>query len=346
MSSARLPPRPNLIHLRRQAKKLLHAHQNGEEEALLRVREYLPLQRTRTLGSRDRVQFGLRDAMLVVAREYGFASWPKLKAFVTNGGNARDEESTMTTIELNEALFGCCENHNLDRMRELIDKGAEPKDAVNEGWDCDVLYGCLQTYARREPERFHACINTLIDAGAPFEDGVLWDLWRGRSMQFERRLTAEPALLQAKFELDCGGHLTLRGATLLHVAVEFNLGWAVDILLDHGADLDARAGIGRNGVGGQTPLFHSIGSNQGSCYALFEYLLEKGPDLTVRATIQDNPEHHGQVMDCIHKGQDHTFERVLELTPLGYALRYEHEPDWRSASREVKRLREMGAPEA
>jgi hypothetical protein len=33
-------------------------------------------------------------------------------------------------------------------------------------------------------------------------------------------------------------------------------------------------------------------------------------------------------------------DEVFELTPLDYALRYEHEPTWREASREVVRLRE------
>jgi hypothetical protein len=33
-------------------------------------------------------------------------------------------------------------------------------------------------------------------------------------------------------------------------------------------------------------------------------------------------------------------DEVFELTPLDYALRYEHEPSWRETSREVVRLRE------
>ena len=250
----------------------------------------------------------------------------------------------MTKEELNQRLFGCCENLNVEGMKACLAEGANPNEAMNEGWDCDVLHGCLQTYTRREPERFHACINTLIDAGATFEDGPLWDLFRGRADALEQRLKDDPALIQARFQFDYGDHLTLRGATLLHIAVEYNLKWAVDLLLLYGADLNAQVDVGNNGVGGQTPLFHAIGSNQGRCYDLFEYLLKKKPDLSVVAKMQENDADDGKVMDCMHKGEDHAFEKVREVTPLGYALWYEHEPSWRSAAREVAKLKALGAP--
>lgn len=250
----------------------------------------------------------------------------------------------MSREDLHQRLFGCCENLNLDGMKKCIAEGADPNAARNEGWACDVLHGCLQTYTRREPELFHACINTLIDAGAKFEDGPLWDLLRGRDVELKKRLIDSPDLVQARFQFDYGDHLTLRGATLLHIAVEYNLKWAVDLLLELGADLNAQAEIGKNGVGGQTPLFHVIGSNQGRCYNLFEYLLEKGPDLSVVAKVQENDADDGKVMDCMHKGEDHSFEQVREVTPLRYALWYEHEPKWRSAMREVEKLKALGAP--
>ena len=97
--------------------------------------------------------------------------------------------------------------------------------------------------------------------------------------------------------------------TLLHVAVEYHELDAVNLLLRRGADLNARAEIGRNGVGGQTPLFHAIGANQGTGWETFEYLLDKGADLTVRARIQCNPAADDKVMDCVHKGSGSLFLR-------------------------------------
>ena len=56
--SRNLPPHPNLEHLRKQAKDLLH--ELKQENPALQ----------------------LADAQHILAREYGFASWPKLKAHV------------------------------------------------------------------------------------------------------------------------------------------------------------------------------------------------------------------------------------------------------------------------
>jgi Glyoxalase superfamily protein len=56
--SRNLPPHPNLEHLKKQAKDLLHDMQ--QENPTLK----------------------LADAQHAIAREYGFASWPKLKAYI------------------------------------------------------------------------------------------------------------------------------------------------------------------------------------------------------------------------------------------------------------------------
>lgn len=75
MSVARsLPDRPNLANLRKQAKSLLAAWRAGDQRALTWVRDGHPR------GGRIAVDgpHSLADAQLVVAREYGFASWPRL----------------------------------------------------------------------------------------------------------------------------------------------------------------------------------------------------------------------------------------------------------------------------
>src|ERR1700730_391441 len=62
-----LPGRPNLDQLRRQARELLRAATGGEPDALARLR-----------AVSERVT--LSAAQLAVAREYGFPSWPALRA--------------------------------------------------------------------------------------------------------------------------------------------------------------------------------------------------------------------------------------------------------------------------
>src|SRR3977135_1322073 len=70
--SRQLPARPNLEHLKRQAKELLHDFQQGEPAAIDRLR---------SLASASAAP-KLADAQHVIARDYGFATWPKLKEHV------------------------------------------------------------------------------------------------------------------------------------------------------------------------------------------------------------------------------------------------------------------------
>jgi hypothetical protein len=76
-----LPERPDLEHLRGQAKSLLDALRASDPAAVERVRRVLPHR-----GE----AWQLADAQFVVGREYGFASWPKLVAHVESIAASRD----------------------------------------------------------------------------------------------------------------------------------------------------------------------------------------------------------------------------------------------------------------
>ncbi len=69
-----LRERPDLEQLKRQAKKLLAAFRAGETEAVAEVQAHY--------HGAQAASFALHDAQLVLARSYGFASWPQLKAHV------------------------------------------------------------------------------------------------------------------------------------------------------------------------------------------------------------------------------------------------------------------------
>ena len=74
-----LPVRPDLDQLRHQAKDLLHAAQRGDPDAVARIQ---------AVSSR----VILSSAQLALAREYGFASWARLKLEVERRDvlNSRD----------------------------------------------------------------------------------------------------------------------------------------------------------------------------------------------------------------------------------------------------------------
>ena len=79
MSTTKAPSNPishgriNLEQQRKRAKELLKALKAGDNEALLRISRWLP-PRSEALR--------LAEAQLVIAREAGFSSWPKLKAHI------------------------------------------------------------------------------------------------------------------------------------------------------------------------------------------------------------------------------------------------------------------------
>jgi uncharacterized protein (TIGR03067 family) len=78
----KLPQRPNLDHLRRQAKALMSALQAGEAEAVRTIREHLPAAKGMTAEQIRQSGFRLADAQSAIARKTGFASWPQLAQHV------------------------------------------------------------------------------------------------------------------------------------------------------------------------------------------------------------------------------------------------------------------------
>ena len=75
--SRNLPPQPNLEHLKKQAKDLLHD-----------LKQQNPALK-------------LADAQHMLAREYGFASWPKLKVYVESLSSPVDAQSALELEQAN-----------------------------------------------------------------------------------------------------------------------------------------------------------------------------------------------------------------------------------------------------
>src|SRR4051812_5871058 len=74
MTTQRLPGRPNLEQLKKQAKDLLRAAQDKQPDALARFRA-LPALASKTPAELASLKLALHDAQSVIAREHGFVSW-------------------------------------------------------------------------------------------------------------------------------------------------------------------------------------------------------------------------------------------------------------------------------
>jgi ankyrin repeat protein len=229
-------------------------------------------------------------------------------------------------------IFAPCESVDPEALKWLLDRGANPNCNARGGTALDYLIG---TYGR-SPERLSACIDLLRTAGGTTRyntPGVLEVLGRPLDRLAEQ-LDADPQLVHRRFpELDCGStggrRLLLQGATLLHVAAEFGVLDAARLLLDRGADVNARATVDHDGVGGQTAIFHAVTQFGDRGLPMAQLLLEYGADLSVRVKLPGHYELPDEVVEC---------------TPLGYTLRFMNEPPSGKGST-VAFLRERGAIE-
>jgi ankyrin repeat protein len=116
---SQLPPRPNLEQLKRQAKSLLKRHQAADSAALTRISESHPRWRNLSGEQIAASPFTLADAQLVIASEYGFASWSRLQSHV------KTLEAAGATAEAVASLRDAAGKDDILRLNALIDAHPE-----------------------------------------------------------------------------------------------------------------------------------------------------------------------------------------------------------------------------
>jgi ankyrin repeat protein len=198
-------------------------------------------------------------------------------------------------------LFAPCETVDPIPLKWLLDHGADPNGArAGRDTAIDTVIG---TYSRSP--QLSECIDILLRAGGTTRWNLppLLDLLRNRLDSLSAQLESDRDLLGRRFaELDFGAsgarRLTLRGATLLHVAAEYGNLEAAMMLLDRGADVNARADVDAHGVGGQTPIFHAATHHFDIGLPMVELLLKRGADLSVRGKLPGHYERPEEWVEC------------------------------------------------
>ena len=109
-----LPPRPNLEHQQKLAKRLLREVWAGNAAALGRVRTFLA-------GAADPATLKLHDAQAVIARGYGFDSWAAMKRKI--------ESLTRSPLEQFDIAV---REGDAQRVRELLEAHADVGARINE----------------------------------------------------------------------------------------------------------------------------------------------------------------------------------------------------------------------
>jgi hypothetical protein len=238
-----LPSKPNLEQLKNQAKDLLKSLKSGDADAIQRIRENHPRWSEAPEPKRSAVKISLCDAQLVIAREYGFTSWPKLRdhvdAVLLDAGDP---------TELFKKAFA---EHDAALFRQLLDRHPAVKAMINEpvaAFDAPII---TQVRSRE-------MLDALLAAGADINAKSRW--WAGG---FGLLHGASPELATYAIE---------RGAVVdVHAAARLGMtGKLIELIEAEPTLVNARGGDG------QTPLHF------GSTIEVAACLLDHGADIDVR----------------------------------------------------------------
>ncbi len=120
MTTRSLASTATLDSLKKQAKSFLKAVQAGDASARSRVAPYFA----------DLAHVGLQDVQLVLAREFGFSSWTKLKAHLESGDRKRVPPDQLANRFLSLATVSYFSNvpadpARFDEARQLLDENPE-----------------------------------------------------------------------------------------------------------------------------------------------------------------------------------------------------------------------------
>lgn len=329
-----LPSRPNLEQLKNQAKDLLKSHKSADAESLKRFRDNHPDYSNAADGEIRAAKFSLSDAQLVVAREYGFASWPKLKEHV--------DSLLMDTADPHQLFKRAFKTDDAVFLRKLLDRFPQMKGLVNEpvaAFDSPAIIHV------RSPEM----LDTLLEAGADINARSRWwaggfglldcanpdlaayAIKRGAIVnahsaarlgmldKLRELITADPKLVHAR-----GGD----GQTPLHFASTLEV---AELLLKNGADIDARD-IDHE----STPAQWMIRERQ----EVARYLVQRGckTDILIAAALGDADlvrKHLDANPDCIHMRV--TDEYFPMINPKSGGTIYQWTLGWYVSAHDVAR---------
>jgi ankyrin repeat protein len=163
-------------------------------------------------------------------------------------------------------LDGAFERHSPEEIRAALASGESPVEPWKGKLPIDWL---IEYYPRTS--RFADCLRAMLDAGARIEDPLL-----------QAVLLDEPDALPAslhRISMECA-YTSLYDVSALHVCAEYNSARCAKVLLDR-IDVNDRGGIDADGLGGHTPLFHTVNSNRNYCRPMMELLVEAGADVDI-----------------------------------------------------------------
>ena len=167
------------------------------------------------------------------------------------------------------------ETHDVEAIRQCFLQGLNP----NELFKGRPLIEELTSEYARSP-RFKDCVKAFVDFGLQFDDPVLLTVLLNDAETLHQQLNHKKEAVSKKYSLRCA-YTPMLDVTLLHICAEFNHRLCAEVLVYHGADINAKAGIDENGFGGQTSIFHTVNQNSNQSADMLDYLLSQLADLKI-----------------------------------------------------------------
>jgi ankyrin repeat protein len=235
MSLRELPARPDLEHLKKQARTLQQQRIASDTAATARFEAF----------GITSAEPKLADALHVIAREYGFATWPVLKLHV-EAASENPVEALTAAVKANSTVL----------VRDVLARHPSLRSLINEplpnyGFDAPAIFAAVN-HQNRE------MVEALLDAGANVNQRTRW--WAG---SFGVLDSANTELAQ---------YLISRGAIVdIHAAARLGMIDRVRELLAGDPTL-----VHARGGDGQLPLHFA------SSVALASMLLDAGADINAQ----------------------------------------------------------------
>lgn len=245
-----------------------------------------------------------------------------------------------------DMLGGAAYTLSLTGTALVLELGAPVVDAAGKRLaPVDVV---LESDSRKPAEK-HAILELYVRHGVVLPDTAPVALHRGRIDLLDEHLRRDPALLHRTFrheeiyppDLGCHDEVNathgtpLNGATLLHMAIDYDELEIARWLLERGMDVNARAAVDGEGFGGHTALFSTVVAQPNFWVhhhsrpdeaPFTRLLLAHGADVNVRVSLRKQ----------LHPGYgEHVLREYRDVTPLSWGERFE---DPKFVSGEAMRL--------
>jgi hypothetical protein len=177
-----------------------------------------------------------------------------------------------------QKIIGDIEEHSVEGIKECFANGVNPNDLYKGE---PLIYELTSEYGRGPA--FKECVGVFVAHGLEFEDKFLLSVLSDDASSLDRQLIKDPEAIKQEYSLR-SAYTPLYEASLLHICAEFNHTACAEILVKHGADVNAKAGIDEHGFGGQTPIFHTVNQNQDLSREMLNFLLSNRADLHITVT--------------------------------------------------------------